>query len=317
MMIYRLLRPRCDLSLSGTGEYFFNVALAAQSIVMKNKSYITSAGLTTVGTNIALDPRRAKFNIPYLDWLQGRTNSNGLLTANWGMTNSSSGVGAGWYSSAAPTSYTYQNVYRSSFNAVTGLYDKEQFEEGIRKDYFTTSEKINIWSSAGSPADPIFDNDDLDVIEPVCSQTKGLLAMDGDAMHHVSKPVIGIKADGVNNVFIDNVILNNIINYGDAGSNLCYQYVKSHTLQNLDNYNGASVRGCTFSSSFNVIVNSLKYLNSLSAWSDNIAIDILFDTDIVSINALTIAQQEAGFRYDTVDSTVVVLNKLEDTKGCT
>lgn len=50
----------------------------------------------------------------------------------------------------------------------------------------------------------------------------------GDAMFHVNKGIIGYKLDGVKNIYLYNIELENVINIGNKGSSLNGDYDYDH-----------------------------------------------------------------------------------------
>lgn len=119
----------------------------------------------------------------------------------------------------------------------------------------------------------------------------------GDSMFHVNKGVIAFKMDAAKHVKLTNTSAQEVENLGDAGSDVCGTYDKSHPQATLDGYGGAVARGYTFAGSSRVRV-SHSHVNNLSAKAGAaIAFDILTDSRNVKIFHSYVQQVDAGWDF--------------------
>eukprot|EP00755_Sulcionema_specki_P035672 Sspe_Gene.2484::Locus_823_Transcript_2_2_Confidence_0.667_Length_2008::g.2484::m.2484 len=98
-----------------------------------------------------------------------------------------------------------------------------------------------------------------------------------DTMFHVNKGVVGFKMDAGHHVTMRNVEASNLINFGAKGnSKLCAYSAtdKSHPAATLDGYNGADVRGFSFSGSEKVRVWRASVTNAEAAWGSVVGYDV-------------------------------------------
>lgn len=122
----------------------------------------------------------------------------------------------------------------------------------------------------------------------------------GDSMFHVNKGVIGFKLDGVDTLYAENCDINILNNFGNVGSTLGQYdaYIngvgKSHPSATYFGYGGASLRGWSFSSSKNVVVNGGNCVDLNSSSGDCIGVDVHQDSDNITIQNMSIVELEAG-----------------------
>ena len=104
-------------------------------------------------------------------------------------------------------------------------------------------------------------------------------------MAHISKPAIGLKLDGTENVYVSGVKLNNIAEFGRPGYDWNGKYKFGHpdavygapNNKRLEGYNGASTEGVTLSSSYNVAITDLSLINLHSSFSETTGIDSMWE----------------------------------------
>ncbi len=119
----------------------------------------------------------------------------------------------------------------------------------------------------------------------------------GDSMFHVNKGVIAFKMDAAKHVKLTNTSAQEVENLGDAGSNVCGPYDKSHPQATLDGYGGAAARGYTFAGSSRVRVSRSQVIDLRATAGSAIAFDILTDSRNVKIFHSYAQQVDAGWNF--------------------
>jgi hypothetical protein len=128
----------------------------------------------------------------------------------------------------------------------------------------------------------------------------------GDSMFHVNKGVIAFKMDAAKHVKLINTSAQEVENLGDAGSDVCGNYDKSHPQATLDGYGGAPARGYTFAGSSRVRV-SHSHVTDLSAKAGSaIAFDILTDSRNVKIIHSYVQHVDAGWDFVPLEDSPTV-----------
>ncbi len=116
----------------------------------------------------------------------------------------------------------------------------------------------------------------------------------GDSMFHVNKGVIGFKMDAAKRVIMRNTSVDDIVNLGAAGSDICaYVDGKSHPLATLPGYGGARTRAYSFAGSRDVFVFNATAENVNALEGSATGVDVmtdsrrvrLFRTDVTGVNA--------------------------------
>lgn len=80
----------------------------------------------------------------------------------------------------------------------------------------------------------------------------------GDSMFHVNKGTFGLKIDGLNTSFIDNITISNMETISGIGSTLAGNYRKSHPKQNhLEGYQGHNIYGINLNASNDVTLENI------------------------------------------------------------
>uniref|UniRef100_A0A7S4MTE9 Uncharacterized protein n=1 Tax=Vannella robusta TaxID=1487602 RepID=A0A7S4MTE9_9EUKA len=106
-----------------------------------------------------------------------------------------------------------------------------------------------------------------------------------DTMIHVNKGVIGLKLDGSRLAKISNLKVENVINYGKLGSDICGY--DSTTISNPDSilpgYQGANSRGMSLAGSVKVKVQDSHFENIVSHSGSACAVDILLDSHNIAV----------------------------------
>lgn len=108
--------------------------------------------------------------------------------------------------------------------------------------------KLNLYNANGTPYQIDSENISYNIL---CG---------GDAMFHVIKGEVGMRVDGVNNMYMSDCGITNIRNEGVQGSLLCGNYITSHPSNGtkLYGYQGAKTYGITFAAVNNIIANNLQ-----------------------------------------------------------
>ena len=119
----------------------------------------------------------------------------------------------------------------------------------------------------------------------------------GDSMFHVNKGVIAFKMDAAKHVKLTNTSAQEVENLGDAGSDVCGTYDKSHPQATLDGYGGAAARGYTFAGSSWVRVFHSQVIDLNAKAGSAIAFDILTDSRNVKIFHSYVQQVDAGWNF--------------------
>ena len=87
----------------------------------------------------------------------------------------------------------------------------------------------------------------------------------GDSMFHVNKGTFGLKIDGLNTSVIDNLTISNVQAFGEEGTSLAGNYIKSHPKQNqLLGYRGHLVFGIEINASNDVRLKNVN-LDSITS----------------------------------------------------
>lgn len=120
----------------------------------------------------------------------------------------------------------------------------------------------------------------------------------GDSMHHLNKGTFGIKMDGGNNIRINNVIVKNINNESNLGSNICGPYETSHKAQSNSTYGftGCNTRGISASACTNLHINSTFIDNIQSYNCYSVGIDIFNSTTNCILDYVHISNIKAGHK---------------------
>ncbi|MGD8363724.1 MAG: hypothetical protein PVI36_02335 [Desulfobacterales bacterium] len=119
----------------------------------------------------------------------------------------------------------------------------------------------------------------------------------GDSMFHVNKGVIGFKMDAAENVMLNRTSAQVIENIGNAGSDVCGPYDKSHPKATLIGYGGATARGYSFAGSSQVRVSNSKVKDLRAKSGSATAFDILTDSKDVQISNCSAQEVEAGWGF--------------------
>ena len=107
--------------------------------------------------------------------------------------------------------------------------------------------------------------------------------LNGDAMFHVNKGVIGYKIDGINNVYATHCYGKHITNLGDSGSEINGNYKYNHPGQSLPGYGGACTRGITLSSTQHAFFKHCEIDCCVSKNSLSVGCDIMFESRYIKI----------------------------------
>jgi len=119
----------------------------------------------------------------------------------------------------------------------------------------------------------------------------------GDSMFHVNKGVIGFKMDAAENVMLSRTSAQAIENIGNAGSDVCGPYDKSHPKATLIGYGGATARGYSFAGSSYVRVSNSKVKDLRAKSGAATAFDILTDSRYLRFLNCSVQEVEAGWDF--------------------
>jgi len=123
----------------------------------------------------------------------------------------------------------------------------------------------------------------------------------GDSMFHVNKGVIGYNLSAVDFALLSNASVLGLKNLGDPGSSLCGDYSDglSHPKATLAGYGGAGARGYAIAGANWVSLRNAR-VNNLSAVAGNAsAVDIITDSQNLSLNQLKVENLSAGLGADS------------------
>lgn len=135
------------------------------------------------------------------------------------------------------------------FMGVTNLHKGIQDWKDNSGLYFKlVDHKLHLYNANGTPY--IIDSEAI-VYDVLCG---------GDAMFHLIKGEVGMRVDGVNNMYISDCGITQIRNEGVQGSLLDGNYTASHpsTGTQLIGYQGAKTYGITFAAVNNIVTNNLQ-----------------------------------------------------------
>ena len=282
-------KPRVDNSedlITDPSNVHFNPLLVSELIVDKNKDQIWAYYNDSSVNNFRLfDISKGVHNPAYDDWAKGKT----VLDAsnNWCNPYSTEPVAA---------DRTYENSFRSSFHYLTGLSDINQSYNALPSTPFS-SYSLQTLSGGWAPT--------WKLQQDASSNVNSKVTLGGDFMAHVSKPAIGLKLDGTENVYVSNVKLKNITEFGRPGFdwNGNYKfgqpfatYVGGPT-KRLEGYNGASTIGVTLSSSYKVAIQDLSLINLHSSFSETTGIDSMWEPNNNKIHTVDPIAPVSGIHY--------------------
>jgi hypothetical protein len=118
----------------------------------------------------------------------------------------------------------------------------------------------------------------------------------GDSMFHVNKGVIGFKMDAAKRVIMRNTSVNDIVNLGAAGSDICaYVDGKSHPLATLPGYGGARTRAYSFSGSRDVFIVNAAAANVNALEGSATGVDLMTDSERIRLVGTKVTGVNAGF----------------------
>jgi len=110
----------------------------------------------------------------------------------------------------------------------------------------------------------------------------------GDIMGHTVKGTIGIRADNIDNLIMNNIKVFNIQNETPLGTKLCGGYVDDSdsgaNFGTIDGFMGTNLRGISIVNSNNVQLNNFNVFNLQSFYGDVIGLDIFDSSQNVIIN---------------------------------
>ena len=104
----------------------------------------------------------------------------------------------------------------------------------------------------------------------------------GDSMIHSLKGVIGLRIDGVEDVSVSNLKIENLYEYAELGSELCGEYDHSHFTQRLPfqtGYSGNMMQGISVDYA-NAIFKDVEILNLESATGMAVGINLWYGADV-------------------------------------
>jgi len=135
------------------------------------------------------------------------------------------------------------------------------------------------------------------------TSTVGPYICNGDIMFHVIKGVIAFKMDGAVNVTMIACVAERIENIGIIGSTRCpYDTTTiSHPLATTGGYEGANVRGFTFSGSKSVTVQSGRAEKISSEFGSAIGFDVLTDSQNVVLRSCVSDEIHAGVKAEKIN----------------
>tara|TARA_B100001093_G_scaffold520421_1_gene615698 strand:+ start:1435 stop:3387 length:1953 start_codon:yes stop_codon:yes gene_type:complete len=115
------------------------------------------------------------------------------------------------------------------------------------------------------------------------------IVANGDSMFHVNKGTFGIKIDGLNSSFLENINITNIFSEGKKGSLLAGNYQKSHPKQDhLDGYQGCFLYGLSLNASEDINVNNININNLESKNGSSYAIKVSGESNKITLSETVI-----------------------------
>jgi hypothetical protein len=122
------------------------------------------------------------------------------------------------------------------------------------------------------------------------------LLCNGDAMFHVQKGLIGLKMDAVIGATVKSLLISELRNSGQKGSDICSYNTTSfsHPLASLPGYNGVSTIGISVSGSRSIFFSDITIDNIQSFYGPTIGIDILLDSSNITLSNVNIKNIISG-----------------------
>jgi len=118
-----------------------------------------------------------------------------------------------------------------------------------------------------------------------------------DSMNHTPKGVLGLRIDGVNNVVINNLKIENLMEASEVGTTLCGEYnVQTPSVQRLPfqiGYSGNMMQGVSIDYS-TVTMQDVSIKNLESKTGMSVGISLWYGTEITMKNKIEIQSLIAG-----------------------
>ena len=281
------IKPRienADKIISDPTKVHFNTLLACQLIVTKNKDQLQAYyNKDTTNNYQVFDITKAAHNPAYDTWTKGETKNH--PSGNWTTP----------YSTQSTASLrTYENSFRSSFHYLTGISDITQSYGTLTSNPFTASEIRDLGIT-----------ETWDVQRDASTKVNSKITTGHDFMAHVTKPALGLKLDGIENVYVSGVKLHDICQFGRPGSdwNGKYEFGQPKAVYGaadaarLKGYTGATVEGIVLSSSYNVALHDIELKNLHSSFSSVVGINSLWEASNNRIDYITPNNLVSGIHY--------------------
>ena len=122
----------------------------------------------------------------------------------------------------------------------------------------------------------------------------------GDSMIHSLKGTIGLRIDGVEDVTVDNLKIENLYEYAKLGSELCGEYDHSHFTQRLPfqvGYSGNMMQGVSIDYA-DVVMKDVEIANLESSTGMAVGINLWYGTDVTFENSVKMEGIYAGSSFD-------------------
>ena len=109
------------------------------------------------------------------------------------------------------------------------------------------------------------------------NKKKNNFICNADQMLHSLKGTIGLRLSGVSKIYLENLIIKNLINKAPYGSKICGQYKNSISFSNtLNGFLGADLRGVSIESSRDIIFDGVEIENLKSENGKVFGVDVMF-----------------------------------------
>ena len=198
------------------------------------------------------------------------------------------------YSTEDAGSRNYDNSFRSSFHYLTGISDIKQSQETLTRNPFTTTEISDLGIT-----------ETWDLQTDASCNVNSKITTGHDFMAHVTKPALGMKIDGVENIMISNVNLTDVCQFGRPGSdwNGKYEFGQPKAIYGaadaarLKGYTGSMVEGFVLSSSWNAAFKDVKLTNLHSSYSGVVGINSMWDARNHKFEKITPDKWVSGIHY--------------------
>jgi len=143
------------------------------------------------------------------------------------------------------------------------------------------------------------------------------IVCNADSMYHVAKGTIGLRIDGVNDLYILDTIVSSITNNGSQGSLYAGNYIRSHGNQGakLIGYQGAKCYAVTLSAVNNVTSDNLQIFNVTSSNASAYGLTIMNESQNCTFNNTCVNGVNASKYVDFNPGCPLLPNEMPGARG--